>query len=263
MHEVPEHSDSTRGGTMEHSARQSGSTLRVAAILLLVGAIALSLFVLPIREYLARFLEWVRGIGLAGAAVLAAAYIPASILFFPGSILTLGAGFVFGVPVGTVAVSIGSTLGAAAAFLIGRTLAHQWIEAKVARNPRFRALGQAVEKQGFKIVLLSRLSPVFPFNLLNYAFGITTVSFRDYFLGSWIGMLPGTVMYVYLGSAAQSLAAAAAGKTEGGSGERWFFFLGLAATVVVTVFITRIARRALREAGDLPENGPETGGSDV
>ena len=105
----------------------------------------------------------------------------------------------------------------------GRTLARGFIEAKISHNPRFRAIDQAVKHEGFKIVLLTRLSPVFPFNLLNYAFGLTPVSLRDYFLASWIGMLPGTVMYVYLGSAAKNLADLAAGKVEGGTGQQALF----------------------------------------
>jgi uncharacterized membrane protein YdjX (TVP38/TMEM64 family) len=173
------------------------------------------------------------------------AYVPAALLFLPGSILTLGAGFAFGVAAGTASVSIGSTAGAALAFLSGRTLARSFIESKVSGNPKFLAIDRAVGREGFKIVLLTRLSPVFPFNLLNYAFGLTKVSFRDYVLASWIGMLPGTLMYVYLGSAVKSLAELAAGNVEGGLGQKALFAVGLVATVVVTTFVTRIAKRAL------------------
>lgn len=230
------------------------SSLRIALVLLLVAAAIAAGFLLPAREAAVRFLRWVGEIGPLGPVLLALAYVPASILFVPGSVLTLGAGFLFGVVIGTISVSIGSTLGAAAAFLIGRTLARQWVEKKVAANARFRAVGHAVQRQGFKIVLLIRLSPIFPYNLLNYAFGITTVSFRDYLLASWIGMIPGTVLYVYLGSAAKNLASVATGEVEGGSEQKIFFFLGLVLTVVVTVLITRIARRALTE--ELPDAAP-------
>ena len=101
---------------------------------------------------------------------------------------------------------------------------------------------------GFKIVLLTRLSPLFPFTLLNYAFGLTKVRFRDYVLASWIGMLPGTLMYVYLGSTVKELADVATGNVAGGPERLVLFFVGLAATVVVTVYVTRLARRALRQA---------------
>ena len=221
------------------------SIFRIVTFAVLVVSIGASLFLLPTQEYLSWFLAWVQRIGPWGAVLLGAAYIPAALLFVPGSLLTLGAGFALGVGLGTVAVSIGSTLGASAAFLAGRTLARGFIEAKISHNPRFRAIDQAVKHEGFKIVLLTRLSPVFPFNLLNYAFGLTPVSLRDYFLASWLGMLPGTVMYVYLGSAAKNLADLAAGKVEGGTGQQALFGVGLLATVAVTVAVTRVAKRAL------------------
>ena len=221
------------------------SIFRIVTLAVLIVSIGASLFLLPTQEYLSQFLAWVQRIGPWGAVLLGAAYIPAALLFVPGSLLTLGAGFALGVGLGTVAVSIGSTLGASAAFLAGRTLARGFIEAKISHNPRFRAIDQAVKHEGFKIVLLTRLSPVFPFNLLNYAFGLTPVSLRDYFLASWLGMLPGTVMYVYLGSAAKNLADLAAGKVEGGTGQQVLFGVGLLATVAVTVAVTRVAKRAL------------------
>jgi uncharacterized membrane protein YdjX (TVP38/TMEM64 family) len=224
------------------------SRIRLLLLLGLVTAAVAALVLLPIRELLVGFLGWTRGLGALAPVLVAAAYVPASLLLVPGSILTLGAGFLFGVGVGTVAVSIGSVMGAAAAFLAGRTLARGWVERKVAADPRLRALDGAVARQGFKIVLLTRLSPIFPFNLLNYAYGASPVAFRDYLLASWIGMLPGTLLYVYLGSAVKSLADLAAGNVQGGLGRKVLFGLGLLATVAVTVLVTRIARRALREA---------------
>jgi uncharacterized membrane protein YdjX (TVP38/TMEM64 family) len=229
---------------------------RLAALVVLGGTIVACFWFLPIQRYVDWFLESVRVLGAWGPVLLGAAYIPACLFLVPGLVLSLGAGVAFGVLWGTVAVSIGSTLGAAAAFLTGRTLARRWIEERVTGNPRFRAIDQAVGAQGFKIVLLLRLSPVFPFNLLNYALGLTKVSFRDYVLASWIGMLPGTVMYVYLGSAIGDLAALRSGKVEGGVEQKALFFLGLLATVAVTVLVTRIARQALQEAVPLTANAP-------
>jgi uncharacterized membrane protein YdjX (TVP38/TMEM64 family) len=184
--------------------------------------------------------------------LFAAAYVPAAVLFVPGSLLTLGAGFVFGLGKGTVIVSLGSTAGAAAAFIVARSLAHDWVARRVARRPTLAAIGRAVETDAFKIVLLTRLSPVFPFNLLNYAYGLTSVPFRTYVLASWIGMLPGTVMYVYLGSAANSLATLLSGEAPRSAGRQALFALGLAATVAVTIIVTRRARRALNEIVPLP-----------
>jgi uncharacterized membrane protein YdjX (TVP38/TMEM64 family) len=116
------------------------------------------------------------------------------------------------------------------------------------KNEKFAAIDQAVGRQGFKIVFLTRLSPIFPFNMLNYAFGLTKVSFGKYALASWIGMLPGTIMYVYFGATLRSLADAATGNVETGTAGKIFFWFGLAATIVVTVFVTRLARRALKQA---------------
>lgn len=199
------------------------------------------------RGTLASFLEWVQGIGPWGAVLFAAAYVPAAVLLVPGSLLTLGAGFVFGVVKGTVIVSLGSTAGAAAAFLVGRSIARGWVARQLAGRSKVAAIARAVETEGFKIVLLTRLSPVLPFNLLNYAFGVTAVPFRKYILASWIGMLPGTIMYVYLGSAAKSLAALLSGDQPRSTGQQVLFVVGFAATVAVTIIVTRTARRALNE----------------
>ncbi len=222
--------------------------LRILGILLLGVAILFALLVFPVKQQMIRFLEWVSQLGAWGPVLCVAAYVFACILFIPGSILTLGAGFAFGVVRGSIVVSIGSVLGASAAFLLGRTLARGLVEPWVERDPRFRAIDQAVAEHGFRIVLLTRLSPVFPFNLLNYAFGITRVRFQDYFLASWVGMLPATVMYVYLGSALKQLGDLASGRVAWGTPQKVLFFAGLAATVVVTVYVTRIARQALARA---------------
>jgi len=213
---------------------------------LLAGGIA-AFVLLPVKQYLAEFIEWVRRLGWWGPVVFGLAYAVAA-LVIPATLLTLGAGFAFGVVVGTVVVSAGSVTTAAIAFWLGRTLARGWVEAKVAASPRFRALDQAVAENGFQIVLLTRLSPVFPFLPLNYAFGLTRVRFRDYFLASWVGMLPGTVLYVYLGSTVREIADLAAGNVERTPAQMVFFWAGLAAAAVVTVLVTRAARNALRRA---------------
>ena len=217
-------------------------------LVLVLAAVIIAVFVLPVKDWLVKALEWTQGLGIWGPVFVIGFYIAACILFLPGSVLTLGAGFIFKVLVGTITVSAGSTLGACAAFLIGRTIGREWIAGKIAGNQKFVAIDNAVGVQGFKIVLLIRLSPVFPFNLLNYAFGLTKVSFWKYALASWIGMIPGTVMYVYLGAGLRSLTDVAAGKTEGGAAGRIFFWFGMAATVAVTLFVTHLARKALRQA---------------
>ncbi len=214
---------------------------------LIAGTALVALVFLPLREYLTTVLAWARSAGPWGALIVTAIYVPACLFFIPGSLITLGAGFAFGVFWGFIAVSIGSILGATAAFLAGRTLLRDWIEPRVAAMPRFAAIDRAVGRQGFRIVLLARLSPAFPFNLLNYAFGLTSVSLRSYVLASWLGMLPGTLMYVYFGSAAKNLTDLAAGRASGGVGKQVLFAVGLIATIAVTVIVTRLARKALNE----------------
>ena len=234
------------------------SSLRFAIIALAVTAIVAGMLFLPLRQYLMNVLEWTQGLGTLGPIFVALFYIVACVFLLPGSVLTLGAGFLFGVPVGLVSAWMGATLGACAAFLLGRTLARDWVASRVSDNPKFTAVDEAVGREGFKIVLLLRLSPVFPFNFLNYALGLTKVSFGKYALASFIGMLPGGLMYVYLGSVARSLADVAAGKVQGGWAGQVFFWLGLAATIVVAIFVTRLARNSLREAEQAGRPGPST-----
>jgi uncharacterized membrane protein YdjX (TVP38/TMEM64 family) len=224
------------------------SLIRFAVLLLVVAGLLVAVKFLPVQQKLEDFLQWVQNLGPWGPVALAAVYVVATVLMVPGSLLTLGAGFCFQLVVGFITVSIGSTLGATAAFLVGRTLARGLVEAKVAGNPKFRALDQAVGDQGFKIVLLTRLSPVFPFNLLNYAFGLTRVRLRDYVLASWIGMIPGTVMYVYFGTLAKELADLGTDSAPQRIGRLIAYAAGLIIAVAVTVFITRLARAALAKA---------------
>jgi uncharacterized membrane protein YdjX (TVP38/TMEM64 family) len=192
-------------------------------------------------------LEWIRGLGPLAPIVFIAIYIVACVAFLPGSILTIGAGVIFGVVRGSIYVSTAATLGATAAFLVGRYLVRDWVSAKLEGNPKFKAIDQAVGKEGWKIVLLTRLSPVFPFNLLNYAYGLTSVSLRDYVLASWVGMIPGTILYVYIGALSGDLARAAGGSAKRTPAGWAFTAVGFVATVAVAVYATRIGARALRE----------------
>jgi uncharacterized membrane protein YdjX (TVP38/TMEM64 family) len=198
--------------------------------------------------WLRNALEWIDNLGTTGIYAFIAIYIIATVAFLPGSILTLGAGVVFGVVLGSVYVFVGATIGAAAAFLVGRYLARGWVAKKIASNTKFRSIDEAVGREGFKIVLLTRLSPVFPFNLLNYAYGLTGVSLKDYFLGS-VGMIPGTIMYVYIGSLAGSLATLGTVNQPSNPTIEWALrIIGFIATVAVTIYVTKIARKALEES---------------
>ena len=214
---------------------------------LLWAAVALAALIafqlLPVQDTLRQALDWLRSLGPWGPVLFVAAYVLATVLLVPGSVLTLGAGAVYGVAWGCLWVSLASTLGATAAFLVGRHLARDAVARRISGNARVAALDQAVADEGWKIVVLTRLSPVFPFTLLNYAFGLTRVPLRDYVLASWLGMMPGTVLYVYLGSLAE-----AAGSPRQRTPAEWAFYaLGLLATLTVTVIVTRLARRALAQ----------------
>jgi uncharacterized membrane protein YdjX (TVP38/TMEM64 family) len=213
--------------------------------LLAVGLVlAAHYFDAPARLRVA--LDGIARLGPWGPVFFALLYVAATVFFLPGSILTVGAGVVFGLARGFAIVSISATLGATAAFLVGRYLARAFIAGKIEGHPKFKAIDEAVAGEGWKIVALLRLSPVVPFNVLNYAFGVTRVSLRDYVLASWIGMMPGTVLYVYLGSIAGDLAGAG-GRASRTPAEWAFYAVGLVATIAVTVFVTRLARRALAE----------------
>jgi len=222
-------------------ARGRGGWRRAAILVVVVGALVALLALVDVRALLNTTLEAVASVGPWGPVLFVLVYVLATILFLPGSVLTLGAGAVFGVVWGSLYVSIASTLGATAAFLVGRYLARGWVAKKLDGQDAFAAIDRAVADEGWKIVGLTRLSPVFPFSLLNYAFGLTRVTLRDYVLASWLGMMPGTVMYVYIGSVAR-----AAGEKK--TPAEWALYgSGLVATLAVTVFVTRLARRALAQ----------------
>jgi len=195
--------------------------------------------------YLPVFAAWVAAQGAWGPVIFIAGYVVATVAVLPGSLLTLAAGVIFGIPAGVSYVFIGAVVGSSLAFLIARYVARPAVERRVVGDPRFEQIDRAVGKQGRKIVFLLRLSPVLPFNVLNYALGLTRVRFRDYLIAS-LGMLPGTMLYVYSGRVAGDLAALAGGaEVARGSGYYLVLALGLAATVAVTLWVTRIARRAL------------------
>ena len=191
-------------------------------------------------------LQWIDSLGAVGVIAFILLYIIAVVAFLPVSILTLGGGVIFGVVLGSFYVFISATIGATAAFLVGRYLARGWVAKKIAGNRRFQAIDQAVGKEGLKIVLLTRLSPIFPFNLLNYAFVVTEVFLKDYVIGK-VGIIFGTIMYVYLGSLAGSLATLRLGLNLPISVQWAIRILGFIATAAVTVYVTRIARKALEQ----------------
>ena len=222
---------------------------RLVALIVIVIALFVAMQFLPVQQWLTTFNAWVAHAGVAGIFVFIGVYAVATVLLAPGSILTIGAGFAFGLWKGFLAVSAGATLGASLAFLVARFIARDKIETIAQRNEKFRKLDSAIGQEGARLIFLLRLSPVIPFNLSNYFYGLTAVKFWPYVLASWIGMMPGTFLYVYIGITGKATVAATAGGEAVKHGwQYWTFFgVGFAATIVVTIWVTKIARNALRE----------------
>jgi uncharacterized membrane protein YdjX (TVP38/TMEM64 family) len=226
-----------------------GNKTRILLGLALLVALGVAMWKAPTREWSLAFIQYVRNLGWVGFLFYALAYVVGTVLLFPGTLLTVGSGFLYGPVWGTVLVSPASVAGATIAFILARSFARDWIAQKVQKYPRFAAIERAVGKHGFKTVLLLRLQPVnLPFAVLNYALGLTSVNLRDYILASWLGMLPATILYVYIGSVVRDLASLLHGGYSGAtSWQRLLFWGGLVATGVLVVFLTRLARRALED----------------
>ncbi len=201
---------------------------------------------LDLQHHLTEVLGEIQDLGASGMGLYIGLYIIAAVFLIPGSLLTLGAGAIYGVGTGALIASISSTLGATAAFLVGRYLVRNWMVKKFKGHSRFEAIDNAVADEGWKIVGLTRLSPLSPYNILNYAYGLTRVSLREYVLASWIGMMPCTVMYVYLGSLAGDLARLGSPTDRATTPVEWALYgLGLITTIGVTIYLTQIAKKAL------------------
>lgn len=194
------------------------------------------------------FVERVKALGPLGPVIFVLAYAVAAVALVPASLLTLATGAAFGLVRGVPIALAGATLGASLAFLITRHLARSRVERAIAGHPKFAAIDRAIGQDGRRIVFLLRLSPLFPYNLMNYALGLTTVRFRDYVVAS-IGMLPPTTVYVYYGKVVGDLAALSSGAAP--IKGPWYYALlglGIVATIAATVLVTRTARRALTES---------------
>lgn len=238
---------------MTNAARRRAVATRVVVAVLLLALLLLvgRLFGRRLGELLPTIAAFLDGLGVWGPVAFVVGYALAAVAFVPGSLLTLAAGALFGLLEGTALVLLGATLGACLAFLIARYAARRRIEERLRASPRFAAIDKAIATQGLRITFLLRLSPVFPFSLLNYALGVTRVRFRDY-LVACIGMLPGTLLYVYYGKVGGDVAAIASGvQTEKSWAGYAVLALGLVATIAVSAIIARLARRALKEAADV------------
>ncbi|KAK4283637.1 hypothetical protein QN277_000566 [Acacia crassicarpa] len=230
------------------------SALKITVLALVIGAVVAACFTLPIEKMLKDFLLWVhRDLGPWGPLVLMVAYIPLTVLAVPASVLTLGGGYLFGLPVGFVADSVGATIGAGAAFLLGRTIGKPFVNSRLKDYPQFKSVAIAIQRSGFKIVLLLRLVPLLPFNMLNYLLSVTPVPLGEYILASWLGMMPITLALVYLGTTLKDLSDVTHGWSEFSKTRCAIVILGLSLSVILMICVTKVAKSALEKA--LAENG--------
>ncbi|MFT5124292.1 MAG: putative membrane protein YdjX (TVP38/TMEM64 family) [Kiritimatiellia bacterium] len=209
------------------------------AIVLLIAGVTFALKQFGVFEYfsqenIGKLTEWIEGFGIWGPVVYVAVYIVAVIFFIPGLAITLLAG-VFGPVQGTILVSIASTIGASLAFLIARYAMRPMVENWAAKNPVFKKIDEGVDANGWRMIMFTRLVPLFPFNLQNYAYGLTRVNFLTYVVVSWIFMLPGTIAFVF-----------ASGSIIGGKGDmkKTFMYLGVAGVLFVSLsFLPKLLKR--------------------
>lgn len=217
---------------------------KIFVALLVVAAIVIVLHFLPIATWLRNFQDYVRGLGALGYVVYVIVYAICVVAFIPASILTLGAGAIFGFVGGTIVVIIGATIGATLAFLLARTVMRKRVEKMTASNAKFRALDRAIAAEGMKIVFLVRLAVVFPFTYINYAFGLTAIPLWRYVLATFLGIIPATAAFVFASSAATK---AATGETS--SITKIVYIAGGVFAVLVSILIGRIAAKAIARAG--------------
>lgn len=217
---------------------------KIVAALLVIAAVIVLFRILPVATWLRHFQTYVRGLGALGYLVYIVVYAVCVVAFVPASILTLGAGAIFGFVGGTIVVVIGATIGATLSFLLARTVMRKRIEAMTAKNAKFRALDRAIAAEGMKIVFLVRLAVVFPFTYINYAFGLTAIPLGRYVIATFIGILPATAAFVFASSAATNAATSSTSSIT-----KIVYIAGGVIAIIVSVLIGRIATKAIKRAG--------------
>ncbi len=223
----------------ESGPRSTGGRWRPVVLVAAIVAVLVSAKLFGLGERLVFLREWIEGLGAWGPVAFLALYVVAVVAAIPGSAITVAAGALFGSVLGTILVSIGSTVGAGLSFLIGRYFARGAVEGWLGANERFRKLDRMTERHGAVMVALARLVPLFPFNLVNYGFGLTRVPFWTYLFWSWLCMLPGTVVYVV---GADALTRAIADGTV-----PWMLLGALVVVIAALLVLVRFARARLDE----------------
>jgi uncharacterized membrane protein YdjX (TVP38/TMEM64 family) len=233
--------------------------LRLGILALLVTLIVVVFAFLPLEQYRAQLVGHRDDLGMWGPAAITAIFVLACLLMIPVTPISLAAGMIFKFWTGLITVAIGSIVGPALTYFVGKYLGRGWVASAMARNRTLRAIDRAVADQGFKIIFLARLSPFVPYGAMNYMFSLSRVRFFVYITATFLGVLPSTVAYAYLGSLANNLDELIAAQSEGGVIQALLFWGGLAATLIVSVIITLVAKNALAKAlGEMPEEVPLT-----
>lgn len=228
-------------GTLSDGAsREVKSRLLKLGLVCLVG---LGIFLAHRYEFLQKILEGIKSLGPAAPGVFAAVYALACVLFVPSFVFSFSGGVLFGFWQGGFLSLIGNTLGSLSAFLIGRYLVREWVEEKFTHNPEFQKLSRAIKKKGWKVILLARFSPIFPFLIGNYAFGATRVHLRHYGIATFIGSMPSVFVCSYLGFLTGD-AARAVSSSHARTPQEWALLgFGLAATLFLAWYLRRIAEQ--------------------
>jgi uncharacterized membrane protein YdjX (TVP38/TMEM64 family) len=197
-----------------------------------------------LTEVLHRSMEWIEQSGWIGVVAFIVLYTLTCVFFLPGSVLTIGAGAVYGFWFSTALVTISSTVGAAVNFLTSRYVARSWMQERLSRSAKFRALDKAVSAEGWRMILISRMSPIIPHSLVSYAAGIIRISFWRFTLASFVGFLPQSAAYTYVGAVLGRAVRTSAGVSAHDPITWALYGLGLLATLAVTLLMTRVAHRS-------------------
>ncbi|XP_010477556.1 PREDICTED: uncharacterized protein LOC104756634 [Camelina sativa] len=241
------------GGGSDGDAALKGTILAGVLLIGTVGGFAGVGYVYrdQINMFLTQFSTYIEGYGTAGYALFIAVYAGLEILAIPALPLTMSAGLLFGPLIGTIIVSISGTMAASVAFLIARYFARERILKLVEDNKKFLAIDKAIGENGFRVVTLLRLSPLLPFSLGNYLYGLTSVKFVPYVLGSWLGMLPGSWAYVSAGAFGRAIIQEESNVgLPGGNGQLLTLGLGLLVTALAGTYVTRLAKDAIKDMDD-------------
>ena len=221
-----------------------------AKLLLAVGMVivlATLAYFFPLVPALEHVSAWLGGLGVIGAALFAVLIAASSLCLLPASPFIIAASAVFGFSLGLLTSAVGIILGASSGYLLSRLFLRKDLADQLKERPTFKAIDQAIAEEGWKIVLLLRLCPI-PFGLANYLYGLTAIPFLPYLLTSFLGAVPGLILFSHLGSAGKAgLQALASGNLNKGVGEIALLALSVAATVVLVVLLPRLARRVLEK----------------